>query len=98
MVAGPTGGQHDPETVPASDRPAESVNWGTISLLLESAVFMLMGSLLRRLLDALASAAMEELDAAAVCSRRGQPAMEHPRAQPGRTLSVTSTARSPSVS
>lgn len=101
VVAGLTGGQHDPETVPTSDRPAESVNWGTISPLLESAVSMPMGSLLRRLLDqvhastagaavglvalvelavrmvfvgdrkqprnlldALASAAMEELDAA----------------------------------
>ena len=51
VVAGLTGGQHDPEVVRASDRLAESVNWGTISFLLESAVFLLMGLQLRGLLD-----------------------------------------------
>ncbi len=33
VLAGLTGGQHDPEVVRANDRLAESVNWGTISFL-----------------------------------------------------------------
>ncbi|HEX4791169.1 MAG TPA: cation:proton antiporter [Actinospica sp.] len=51
VVAGMVGGHHDPETLRASDRIAEAINWRTASFLLESGVFLIMGLQLRGLLD-----------------------------------------------
>lgn len=51
VVAGLVGGHHDPEVLRASDRIAEAINWNTLSFLLESGVFLVMGLQLRTLLD-----------------------------------------------
>ena len=51
VVAGLVGGHHDPDVLQASDRIAEAINWKTLSFLLESGVFLIMGLQLRTLLD-----------------------------------------------
>ncbi|GAA4083146.1 cation:proton antiporter [Nonomuraea soli] len=51
VVAGLVNGNLSPRFIRARDRLAENTNWMTISFLLESAIFLLMGLQLRTLLD-----------------------------------------------